>query len=88
MKIYPICITSTSTAYATVDTTTIHHIYNLILQSAFLFSTTGSWDLFVIKSVAVFGLVFFQANDVLPITRLYALYRELKYRGVTLAAPC
>jgi len=35
---------------------------NLILHSAFPFSTTGSWDLFAIKSAAVFGLVFFQVN--------------------------
>jgi len=35
---------------------------NPILQSAFLFSTTGSWDLFAIKSAAVFGLAFFQVN--------------------------
>ena len=33
---------------------------NLILQSAFLFAPTGSWNLFSIKSAALFGLVFFQ----------------------------
>ena len=48
----------TPTTYATNDTTIIHPI----LQSAFPFSTTGSWDLFAIKSAAVFGLVFFQIS--------------------------
>ena len=35
---------------------------NLILQSTFLFSMTGSWDMFAITSAVVFGLVFFQVN--------------------------
>jgi len=35
---------------------------NLILQSAFLFAPTRSWDLYAIKSAAEFGLVFFQDN--------------------------
>jgi len=32
---------------------------NLIFQSPFLVSPTGSWDLFAIKSAAVFSLVCF-----------------------------
>ena len=52
MKIYPVCITSTPMAYATIDTLIIHRVYKP-------FSSTGSWDLFAVKSAAVFGLVFF-----------------------------
>jgi len=52
----------TPTAYATIDTTIIHHVYKYDFQSAFLFSTTGSWNLFAIKLEAVFGLVFFHVN--------------------------
>jgi len=35
---------------------------NLILQSAVLFAPARSWNLFAVKSAAVFGLVFFQVN--------------------------
>ena len=62
MKIYSFCITFTPTAYATNDTTIIHLIYKPDFVACVTFSTTGSWDLFAIKSAAVFGLVFFQVN--------------------------
>ena len=56
------CITFTPTTYATNDTTIIHHIYNPDFSICVPLSTTGNWDLFAIKSAAVFGLVFFQVN--------------------------
>jgi len=62
MKRHPVCITFTPTAYATNDTTIIHHVYKPDFSICVPFSTTGSWDLFAIKSAAVFGLVFFQVN--------------------------
>jgi len=33
MKRYPVCITSTPTAYAAIDTTIIHHVYKLDFSS-------------------------------------------------------
>ena len=39
MKRHPVCITSTTTAYATIDTTIIHHVYKpdfFSLRSYFL----------------------------------------------------
>ena len=56
---YPVCITSTPKAYATIDTKLIHHVYKTDFAVCVPISTTGSWDLFAIKSAAVFGLVFF-----------------------------
>ena len=47
MKRYFFCISFTPTAYATNDTTIIHHVYK---------------PDFAIKSVAMFCLVFFQVN--------------------------
>ena len=58
-EIYPVCFNSTSTAYATIDTIIIHHVYKPNFAVCVPFSSTGSWDLFAIKSAAVFGLVFF-----------------------------
>ena len=58
MKIYPVCITSTPTAYASNDTTIIRHVYKPDFAVCVPISTTGSWDLFAIKSAVVFGLVF------------------------------
>ena len=59
MKIYPVCITSTPTAYATIDRIIIHHVYKLDFAVQIPFSSTGSWHLFAIKLAAVFSLVFF-----------------------------
>ena len=59
MKIYPVSITSTPTAYATIDTIIIHHVYKPDFAVCVPFSSTGSWELFAIKSAAVFGQVFF-----------------------------
>ena len=58
MKKYSFCITFTATAYSTIDTTVIHHVYKPLL-SAFLFAPA---DPFAIKSAPVFGLVFFRVN--------------------------
>ena len=66
MKRYFFCITSTPTAYATIDTTIIHHVYKPDFSSLRSFyAPTGSWDLIAIKSAAVFGLVFFQISGYL-----------------------
>jgi len=59
MKRHPVCITSTATAYATIDTAIIHHVYKPDFAVCVPISMTGSWDLFATKSAAVFGLVFF-----------------------------
>jgi len=48
--------------YATNDTTIIHHVYKPDFAVCIPISTTGSWDLFAIKSASVFGLVFFYVN--------------------------
>ena len=66
MKRYSLCITFTSTAYATKDTTIIHHIYKLDFAVWVPFSTT-------IKSAALFDLVFFQVNALL---RVWILTRQ------------
>ena len=63
LKIYPVCINSTPTAYATIDTIIIQQVYKPDFAVCVLFSPTGSWDRFAIKSAAVFSLVFFQVND-------------------------
>ena len=62
MKRYPVCITSTPMAYITIDTTRIHHVYKHDFAVCALFSTTGSWDVFAIKSAALFGLVLFPVD--------------------------
>jgi len=62
IKRYSFYIAFTPTAYATNDTTIIHHIYKPDFALCVRFFTTGSWDLFAIKSAAVFGLVFVQVN--------------------------
>ena len=62
-----IVFASTPTAYAFIDTTIIHHVYKPDFAICVPFSTTGSWVLFAVKLVAVFGLVFFQVNDHDPI---------------------
>ena len=59
MNRHPVCITSMHTAYATIDTTIIHHVYKPDFPVCVPISSTGSWDLFAIKSAAVFGIVFF-----------------------------
>ena len=64
MKRYPICITSTPTTYATIDTKINHIVYKADFAVCVPFSTTGSWDLFAIKSKAVFGLVFLSGQCV------------------------
>ena len=43
MKRFSFCITFTPTAYATKDTTLIHHVYKPDFAVCVLFSTTGSW---------------------------------------------
>ena len=60
MKRYSFCSTFSPTAYASNDSTIIHHVYKPEFAVCVPFFTTGSWDLFVIKSVAVFGLVSFR----------------------------
>jgi len=61
MKRYSFCIIST--VYATIDTTKIYHVYKPDFSSLlFLFALTGSWDLFAIKSAAMFSLIFFQIS--------------------------
>ena len=64
MKRCSLCITFTPTAYATFDTTIIHHVYkpNFEVCVPFL-APAGSWDLFAIKSAAVFGLVFLSSGQ-------------------------
>ena len=54
-------------------------LINLILQSAFLFAQTGSWDLIAIKSAVVFGLDFFQVNDCKTVLFNTRLIRPVGY---------
>ena len=62
-KKYSFCINLTPTTYATIDTTIICHVYKPDFVVCVRISATGSWDLFAIKSAAVFRLVFFQVNE-------------------------
>ena len=57
-----VCITSTPTAYATIGTTIIHHVYKPDFAVCIPFFHDRNWDLLATKSGAVFGLVFFQVN--------------------------
>ena len=76
MKRHPVCITSTHTAYATIDTTIIHHVYNFPVCVPI--SSTGSWDLFAIKSVAVFSF----RSMVRPITGIALTTFEFSFADI------
>ena len=75
MKRYSFCITLTPTAYATNDTTIIHHVYkpNFAVCVPF-FHDRKLGPVFAIKLAAVFGLVFFQV-----IGSLYVVYSAVVY---------
>ena len=64
MKRYSFCITFTSMAYATNDTTIIHHVYKPDFAVCVPFCPGRKLGLVCHQTAAVFGLVFFQVNDV------------------------